>query len=136
MTETTLNPYLGFNGNAREAMEFYRDALGGSLYIQTFKESGQEMEGADGDRIMHAKLESGEITIMASDGPPGQTVDVGNNVSLSLQGPDKDGLSRIFDALAEGGSVSVPMAEQFWGDTFGMLTDRFGISWMVNVTKE
>jgi len=135
MADTQLNPYLTFNGNAREAMEFYRDVLGGSLETQTFAEADQEMAEADRDKIIHAQLAAGAVTLMASDSMPGQPVEVGHNVSLSLQGSDQDALTRIFNGLADGGTVTMPMAEQFWGDTFGMLTDRFGINWMVNVSK-
>ena len=136
MTANQLNPYLRFDGEARAAMEFYRDVLGGSLEVQTLGESGQSDDEAVKDRIMHAKLEAGHITIMASDSMPQQPPVVpGDSVSLSLVGDDLEGLTTIFAALSDGGTVSVPFEQQFWGDTFGMLTDRFGTQWMVNVLK-
>lgn len=136
MTETQLNPYLRFDGDARAAMEFYRDVLGGTLDMQTLGDSGQSDDEATKDRIMHAHLDADGITLMASDSMPGQPPLVpGDNVSLSLVGSDAEGLTKIFEALAEGGTVVVQLEEQFWGDTFGMLTDRFGMQWMVNVSK-
>ena len=133
---TKVEPYLAFNGEAREAMEFYQGALGGTLDVQTFGEAPMESPPEAKDRVMHARLESGDLVLMASDSQPDQPVSMGTNVSLSLQGTDLDGLTKAFDALAEGGSVTMPMEAQFWGDTFGMLTDRFGVHWMVNVAKE
>jgi PhnB protein len=130
-----LSPYLNFDGNAREAMQFYHGILGGELQLQTFGEvPGMEAPGYE-DKIVHARLEADGFIIMASDLGPGMGLQVGRNVNLSLMGTDREGLMRIFDALAEGGDVGMPMAEQFWGDTFGMLTDRFGVPWMVNVNK-
>jgi PhnB protein len=133
---TKVEPYLAFNGDAREAMEFYQRVLGGTLDVQTFGETPMESPPEAKDRVMHARLESGDLIMMASDSPPDQPVSMGTNVSLSLQGTDLDGLTKAFDALGEGGNVTMPMEAQFWGDTFGMLTDRFGVHWMVNVAKE
>lgn len=134
MSDTSLNPYLAFNGNTREAMEFYANALGGVLEVQTFGDAGQAAP-EDKDRVMHARLEADAITLMASDGMPGQEVKFGDNVSLSLNGSDAEALRKTFDSLAEGGTVMMPLKEQFWGDTFGMLADRFGVQWMVNISK-
>jgi PhnB protein len=133
---TKVEPYLAFNGNAREAMEFYQGVLGGTLDVQTFGEAPMESPPDAKDRVMHARLESGDLILMASDSPPDQPVSMGTNVSLSLQSTDLDGMTKAFDALGEGGTVTMPMEAQFWGDTFGMLTDRFGVHWMVNVAKE
>ena len=130
-----LNPYLNFDGTTREAMEFYQKVLGGALDVQTFGDSPMEASAEDKDRVMHARLDADGFTIMASDFQSGATDTGGENVSLSLQGTDLVALSGIFDGLADGGEVTMPMAEQFWGDTFGMLTDRYGIHWMVNVLK-
>lgn len=132
---TTLNPYLTFDGTAKEAMEFYGGVLGGSLDVQTFGESPMESSEADKDRVMHARLDADGFTLMASDGMSDSPVQAGSNFSLSLQGSDLDTLTNAFEGLAEGGEVTMPMAEQFWGATFGMLTDRYGINWMVNVEK-
>ncbi len=132
--DTRLNPYLALDGKAREAMEFYRDLFGGTLDIQTFAEAGQEIPGAEPDRVMHASLETGDLTIMASDTMPGQPSTMGNNVSLSLNGSDADALTAIFGKLGDGGQVMMPLEKQFWGDTFGMVTDRYGVQWMVNIS--
>lgn len=132
--DTKLSPYLALDGNAREAMEFYKDVFGGTLEIQSFAEAGREMPGAEPDRVMHARLDAGDIMFMASDSMPGQPSTVGTNVSLSLTGSDVDALTAIFGRLSEGGQVMMPLEQQFWGDTFGMLTDRYGLQWMVNIS--
>jgi PhnB protein len=127
-----LNPYIGFKDNAREAMEFYKSVFGGELTLSTFGEFGQEGEGSDG--IMHAQLETpAGFTLMASDTPPQMEYQPGASVSVSLSGDDESDLKGWWDGLAEGASVSVPLEKQMWGDTFGMLTDRYGVGWMVNI---
>lgn len=129
---TRLNPYISFGDNAREAMTFYQQALGGELTISTFGEYGAEGDGADG--VMHSMLETEDgLTLMASDTPPGMTRRSGNNITISLSGDDDDVLRQRFAALAEGGSVEMPLEKQVWGDEFGQLTDRFGIGWLVNI---
>ena len=127
-----LNPYLNFNGNAREAITFYQEVLGGDVTISTFGEFGAEGEGSDG--VMHAQLETPDgFTLMAADTPPGMgEVTPGSNFAVSLSGDDA-ALRGYFQGLAEGGTVDMPLEKQMWGDEFGMLTDKFGISWMVNV---
>jgi PhnB protein len=127
-----LNPYLSFDGNAREAMEFYQSALGGELLVNTFGEYGDEGPSKDG--VMHANLETPSgFTLMASDTPPGMPFEKGAQVSVSLSGDDADELRRYWAALSEGAEVTMPLERQMWGDEFGMLTDRFGIQWMVNI---
>ena len=127
-----LNPYIGFKDNAREAMEFYKSVFGGELTLSTFGEFGQEGEGSDG--IMHAQLETpAGFTLMASDTPPQMEYQPGSSVSVSLSGDDESDLKGWWDGLPEGASVSVPLEKQMWGDTFGMLTDRYGVGWMVNI---
>ena len=122
-----LNPYLNFNGTTREAMTFYQQVLGGDLAVSTFGEFGQEGEGSDG--VMHAQLETPDgFTIMASDTAPGMgEVAAGSNFAVSLSGDD-DALRGYWKGLAEGGSITMPLEKQMWGDEFGMLTDRFGSS--------
>jgi PhnB protein len=129
----TLSPYLNFNGNTAEAMRFYQSVLGGDLTIQTFADAGMAQSDSDKNRTLHAALSADGITLFASDGRPDQQVIFGDNVHLSLQGSDAERLSGYFDGLAAGGHVDMPLAKQFWGDTFGMLTDKFGVHWMVNV---
>jgi PhnB protein len=128
-----LIPYLNFDGNAAEAMKFYQSILGGELKMQTFGEAKMAKSPKDEKRIIHADLQNGDLSFMASDTMPGQKADFGNNVHMSISGQDRDGLARIFNGLAKGGKVDMPLAKQFWGDTYGALTDRFGVHWMVNI---
>jgi PhnB protein len=127
-----LNPYLTFNGTTREAMTYYQQVLGGDLTISTFGEFGQEGEGSDG--VMHSQLETPDgFTLMASDTGPGMgEVSAGSTFTISLSGDD-EALRRYWDGLADGGTVTMPLEKQMWGDEFGMLTDRFGVPWMVNI---
>ncbi|CAG7587127.1 VOC family protein [Rhodococcus opacus] len=128
-----LNPYISFDGNARQAMEFYKDVFGGTLALNTFGEYGAP-EGEGADKIMHAMLESDSgYTIMGADTPPGMEHNPGTNIAVSLSGDDGDELRGYWAKLADGGSVSVPLEKQMWGDEFGACTDKFGISWMVNI---
>jgi PhnB protein len=131
-----LNPYISFPGTARQAMEFYRGVFGGELNISTFGEFGGAggPDGPDPDGIMHAQLETPDgYTIMASDTPPGMDVTAGTNISVSLSGDDGDTLRGYFQKLSDGGTVTMPLEKQMWGDEFGMVTDPFGITWMVNI---
>jgi PhnB protein len=131
-----LNPYLAFNGTAREAMEFYKSALGGELTLSTFGEFGAP-EGVDPNGVMHAQLETPSgFTVMASDTMSGQPAPDQSSISVSLSGDDADELRGYWDKLSEGGTVTMPLERQMWGDEFGMLTDRFGTSWMVNIAGE
>ncbi|MEU4693043.1 VOC family protein [Actinoplanes sp. NPDC023714] len=128
-----LNPYLSFNGNAREAVQFYRDIFGGELTVSTFGEFGMPDPGFQ-DKIMHAQLETPQgYTLMASDTPPGMEWNPGDTITVSLSGDAGDGLREAWARLAEGGTVKVPLEKQMWGDEFGHLIDRFGVPWMVNV---
>ena len=130
-----LNPYLNFDGDARAAMEHYEQVFGGTLVLNTFGEIGG-LEGPDADRIMHGMLETAAgFTIMAADTPPGETLQRGNAISVSLSGDDADDLRRYWSQLSEGGTVAVPLEKQMWGDEFGMCEDRFGISWLVNISE-
>jgi PhnB protein len=130
----SLSPYLNFNGNAAEAMRFYQSVLGGDLAVQTFGDAGMAQNENEKNLTVHAALTSDGITLFASDGRPGQPVIFGDNVHLSLQGSDTAQLTGYFNGLAAGGQVDMPLAKQFWGATFGMLTDKFGVRWMVNIT--
>ena len=131
----TLNPYLAFDSNARQAMEFYRDVFGGDLRINTFGEFGQA-DSPDADKIMHAQLETANgFTLMASDTPAGMQHTQGDNISISLSGDDADTLRGYWEKLSGGGTVTMPLEKQMWGDEFGMCVDRFGIPWMVNISQ-
>lgn len=131
--ETTLHPYLTFNGNAAEAMKFYHSVLGGELTMQTFGEANMAKTPEDKDKIIHSTLKSGALTLMASDSDPSRQATFGDNISMSINGQDNVKLTEIFNGLAQGGKVDMPLAKQFWGDTFGILTDKFGVHWMVNI---
>lgn len=128
-----LNPYLNFQSTAREAMEFYRSVFGGDLEVMTFGDMG----GEPADGVMHAHLSTPSgFTLMASDAPPGEQVAPGGAVHLSLSGDDTEELSAYFRKLAEGGAVVDDLKPQAWGDTFGMVVDRFGIGWLVNIAGQ
>ena len=129
------NPYLIFDGNCADAMRFYEHTLGGKLEaLMTFGESpGRDaMPPGSGDRIMHARLLIDGHPLMASDAPAGQSYDGMKGFSLALQYPTVDDAQRVFDALAEGGQVNMPLQKTFWAEAFGMLVDRFGTPWMIN----
>jgi len=130
----TLSPYLNFNGSTAEAMRFYQSILGGDLNIQTFGDAGVAQDDKQKNLTLHAALTSNGITLFASDGRPDVKVVFGDNVHLSLQGSDSEKLTGYFNGLSAGGQVDMPLAKQFWGDTFGMVTDKFGVHWMVNIT--
>jgi len=132
---TQLNPYIGFKDNAREAMEFYKTVFGGELEIHTFGE--YQMPGqdpAENDKVMHAMLTAQNgMVFMAADTPNGMPYAAGASISMSLSGDNDEELTDYFNKLAEGGSIAMPLDAAPWGDKFGMLTDKFGIKWMVNI---
>jgi PhnB protein len=126
-----LNPYISFDGDARDALQFYESVFGGTLTLNTFGEYGQQEQG---DKIMHGTLETpAGLTLMGADNPPGRPHNPGENFAVSLSGDDGDALRGYWDKLADGGTVVIPLEKQMWGDEFGMCSDRFGISWMVNI---
>jgi PhnB protein len=130
-----LNPYISFGDDARQALEFYERVFGGTLALNTFGEAGQP-DAPYADKIMHGMLESANgFTLMGADTPPGMEHNPGNNIAVSLSGDDADELRGYWAKLAEGGTVSVPLEKQMWGDEFGMLVDQFGIAWMVNISQ-
>jgi PhnB protein len=133
---TRLNPYINFAGNARQAMEFYKSVFGGNLVMSTYGDFGSK-DAPEADKIMHAVLETYRgLALMAADTPPGMEHRPGNNISVSLSGGAADAadLRGYWAKLAEGGTVSVPLEKQMWGDVFGMCTDEFGITWMVDIS--
>jgi PhnB protein len=132
-----LNPYLSFQGNAREAMEFYRDVLGGELTLTSFSEGGMAENPDDADKIMHGQLETESgYTIMGSDTPSGVPARPASGVQISLSGDaEADAeLSGYFERLAARGTVVEPLVTAPWGDKFGMVTDPYDVLWMVNIT--
>jgi len=127
-----LNPYLSFDGNAREAMEFYQSVFGGKLTVNTFGSFGSD-DPALKDKVMHSDLfTDAGYALFASDMAPGMPFQPGTTITVSLSGDDEV-LREYFDKLAVGGSVTMPMEKQMWGDEYGQLTDRFGVGWMVNL---
>ncbi len=128
-----LNPYISFKDNARQAMEFYRDVLGGTLVLNTFGEYGDK-DAPEANLVMHAMLESPRgFTLMGADTPPSMAWTPGANITISLSGNDEDELRGYWDQLSAGGTVTVPLEKQMWGDEFGSCVDRFGVAWMVNI---
>ena len=133
-----LTPYFRFAGYAAEAMEFYRSALGGELTMMTFAEGSGEQNPAFADQIMHASLYVDRgLHLMASDTPPEMNVGPNGSVALSSNGTDEADNARLrnyWEALQEGSRIDVPLETAPWGDAFGMLTDKFGVTWMFNMT--
>ena len=129
-----LDSYLFFDGNCAEAMRFYQRTFGGKLDMMTHAQSPEAGRSPPGmaDRIMHARLALDGRTLMASDAMAGDPYDGMKNFSLALQYGTAGEAKRIFDALAEGGRVKMPLQKTFWAEAFGMLVDRFGTPWMVN----
>jgi PhnB protein len=132
-----MNPYITTNGNGREVVAFYQQALGAEvLGVMTFGEGpsdpNYQMPEEAKDRIMHAHLKVGETDLMLSDTFPGQPLQVGNQVTIALMVENVDQGKRIFEALAEGGQVSMPFQQTFWSPGYGMVTDKFGTPWQVS----
>lgn len=129
----SMSPYIVFNGEAREALTFYQSVFGGDLHTTTFSEfggpAGSEQE------IMHGQLTTSSFVLMASDNPDKTSPRGPGNVTICLWGDDVDTGRAWFAALAEGAQVNMDFAEQIWGDWYGDVTDRFGVSWGINVTK-
>jgi PhnB protein len=130
-----LNPYLNFNGNARQALEFYTSVFGGNLNLNTFADLGAQGT-PDADKIMHGQLETDAgYTIMAADVPSTMQYEPMAGCSVSLSGDDADALRGYWQKLAEGGTTTMPMEKQSWGDEFGMCVDKFGVPWLVNISQ-
>ena len=130
-----LNPYLNFQDNARQAIEFYHSIFGGKLDLTTFKDGGMSSGPATDNLVMHSQLEADNgMTLMASDTPPGMETKQGTNVSISLSGDEDKTLRGYWEKLSAGGTVMMPLEKAPWGDSFGMCTDKFGIQWLVNIS--
>ncbi len=131
-----LNPYLGFKNNAREAMEFYKTIFGGELNVNTFKDSHASQDPSEDNLVMHSALTADNIEFFAADTPERMEYKQGTNFSMSLSGESDDEaeLKGYFEKLSAGGNVTMPLDKASWGDTFGMVVDKFGIMWLVNIS--
>ena len=134
MSKQYLSPYINFQGNAREAMEFYHKVLGGELVLRAMDDKGTPKPAGPGDRITHAQLDADGARIFGVDGHPNYPAKVGENVALALGGTDKAWLTKIFRDLAEGGQTKMPLTQQS-GVEVGYLLDKFGINWVVSIEK-
>jgi PhnB protein len=134
MSDRYTAPYINFQGRAREAMEFYHAILGGKLTLFAFDATGAlKAAGAD-DTIGYARLEAESVRISGSDGNPAYPATPGDTIAIALAGTDKEGMNEAFEALAAGGTIAMPLTEAPWG-TAGWLTDKFGITWNVDIAR-
>lgn len=134
--QSKLNPYLNFRDQTQNAMEFYKTIFGGKLDLHTFKEFNASKDPSEDNKIMHSVLEvSDSFVFMAADTPNSMDFKAGTNFSMSLSGDNESELTGYFDKLCEGGSVRMPLEKAAWGDTFGMVVDKFGVTWMVNISS-
>lgn len=130
-----VNPYISFKGNCQEAIDFYKKALDAELiFSQTWGETPHSQPGME-DKIMHATIKVSGSTIMMADMPESEVAGGGSNISLAIGLNDVDKARELFNNLSEGGNVTMPLDKTFWAEAFGMLTDKFGINWMVNCDK-
>jgi PhnB protein len=130
-----LNPYLNFRDRAREAMEFYQSVFGGKLDVTTFGQFNMAQDPSENDKVMHAMLTvPNGFTLMGSDTPARMELTQGNSYTISLSGDDDAELRGYWTRLAVGGTVSMPLEKAPWGDSFGQLTDKFGVGWLVNIS--
>ncbi|BDS06195.1 VOC family protein [Oceaniferula spumae] len=142
MSNPVIEPYLFFDGNCEEAVEFYRDNLGAKIemmmrYSECPDELPPEMSGEENaNKIMHVSFSIGESRIMASDGGCGAEAPKFGGFSLSIGLDDEAEAKRLFDLLADGGKVEMPLGKTFWSPCFGSLTDKFGLDWMISVAPE
>lgn len=135
---TQINAYLSFNGNCREAMSFYQECLGGELYIQTIGESpiAEQFPVEARNRIMHANLKRGSLVLLAADHMnPKNDVIKGNSINLCLNCSTEDEIQNVFSKLSADGKIVHPLENTFWGATFAIVTDKFGMDWMLNCDK-
>lgn len=133
---STLNPYLSFRESTKDAMAFYREVFGGELTVSTFAEAGMaDAYPGEGDKVMHAQLITpAGFTLMAADVPSAMPLAEASSISVSLSGDDETELRGYWDALTDGATILEPLVPAPWGDQFGMLTDRFGVAWLVNIS--
>ena len=127
-----ISPYIAFKGNCREAIEFYKSSLGADVvFTQTVGESPMSDMGP-AENIMHCTIKVGDSTIMMCDDPRPDAAAGGGNISLAIGLNDPERAKQVFENLAKDGSVVVPLEKTYWAEAFGMVTDKFGVKWMVN----
>ena len=128
-----LNPYPIFSGNAEEVLNFYKDALGGEITMLTrYGDSPMPTDEDYKNKVMHSRLVFDGNLVMISDDMKGHPVSTGGNIQLSIEVESLDRINEVFEKMSEGGKVTLPLQDMFWGARFGMLQDKFGISWMFN----
>ena len=135
-TNASLIPYLFFSGNCREVMEFYREALDGSVEYSTFKDSPMDVGEEYNEKIMHSTLNFGDNVLMASDSLPDSNAGKAQGFSLSINYDNLQDAQHYFNKLSKDGNVTMPLEPSFWGAIFGMFTDKYGTSWMVSCPGE
>jgi PhnB protein len=136
-----VNPYLVTNGNGKEAVKFYEDALNAEiLFLQTFGEMPEDQNhpipDEAKDRVMNAQLRVGNNTIMLSDTFPGMPYSLGSQVTIAIQIDKPENAKQIFEKLSDGGKVSMELQETFWSPLYGQVTDKFGIDWQVSTIQK
>lgn len=134
--KTTLNVYLNFNGECREAMTFYQKCIGGELILQKISESpmAAQMPSEEGFKILHSSLRKDHIVLFGSD-MIGHQLNRGNGITLLLNCGSDEEINTYFRKLSEGGRIKMPLHQSFWGAVYGELTDKFGLNWMFNYSK-
>ena len=135
-TAVSVQPYIFFYGRCEEALEFYKSAIGGTYEVMRISETPMADQWAADfrNKIMHATFNGPGFTFMAADGREGKTIDPeAGNISVAIGATDSVQGERIFAALSEGGRIDMPLGDAFWGGRFGMITDRFGIEWLMTL---
>lgn len=136
MMKGQITPYLMFEGEAKEALEFYKGVFNAEIIgIQTYGEADYPTPPEANDRVMHAQLKKGDLSIMISDAFPGQTVDKGSNISLTLEFESDDEIQKYYDALVQNGTAHMELQDTFWGAKYAKVQDSFGVIWDLNYPK-
>ncbi|SDL49677.1 VOC family protein [Siphonobacter aquaeclarae] len=130
-----INAYLTFHGNCLEAMTFYQACFGGEFDSMTYENSPMKVPVGKESKIMHSRLQSEALELMAADDLTAPASSPGNMVSLNVNCRSEEEIKRLFKGISQGGKVTLPLQDTFWGAKFGMVTDRFGIKWMFNYGK-
>lgn len=129
----TVIPYLHFEGQAEEALNFYKNIFNGEITMTSrYGDAPMPVDDDWKNKLMHVRLKFGDSEIYLSDGPKGYKSSKDGNIQLSLQVPDENKIEELFNKMADGGQITMPLANQFWGAKFGMLKDKYGIGWMFN----